>query len=214
MKKEREKEKSRGPEDKEDGAAAQQEGGGPSLKSQEREFMVLMLQSMQELQRKISDDKEKDKENDIEIVRAGAPELPTLGEWSATEGPITMMGDWLTMLEPAIADLSNSADQWWTLMMEAVSEWYQEHLLLSPLDRTAHRPVPPPQLQERRWQRLERRVASMLMHAIPTAQKEELVAGKNLGTFAIMSHLQILYQPGGLGEKETILRNLEAPPKR
>ena len=26
-----------------------------------------------------------------------------------------------------------------------------------------------------------------------------------------MAHLQIIYQPGGLGEKETILRNLESP---
>ena len=28
-----------------------------------------------------------------------------------------------------------------------------------------------------------------------------------------MAHLQILYQPGGLGEKEIILRNLESPPE-
>lgn len=67
-----------------------------------------------------------------------------------------------------------------------------------------------------RWQRLERRVSSMpsmLLRAVPEAQKEELVAGKNLSAFAIMAHLQILYQPGGLGEKETILRNLESPPE-
>ena len=35
--------------------------------------------------------------------------------------------------------------------------------------------------------------------------------GKNLSTFSIMAHLQMIYQPGGLGEKETILRNLESP---
>ena len=53
----------------------------------------------------------------------------------------------------------------------------------------------------------------MLLKAVPETQKEELIAGKNLGAFAIMAHLQILYQPGGLGEKETILWNLESPPE-
>ena len=33
----------------------------------------------------------------------------------------------------------------------------------------------------------------MLLKAVPEAQKEELVAGKDLGAFAIMAHLQILY---------------------
>ena len=84
-------------------------------------------------------------------------------------------------------------------------------MLLSPLERAGHRPVAPEELQQKRWQRLERRVASLLLKAIPTSQKEELVAGKSISTFSIMAHLQVIYQPGGLGEKETILRNLESP---
>ena len=195
----------------EDGAGARQEAaGGSSTKPQEMEFMMLMLQSMQELQRKISEDKES--RDGMEVVRTGAPDLPVLADWSPGEGPIAM-GDWLTMLEPAIADLSESSEEWWSQLMTAVKTWYAEHVLLSPLERTAHRPVPPAQLQQRKWQRLERRVASMLLKAVPEAQKEELVAGKNLSAFAIMAHLQILYQPGGLGEKEMVLRNLESPPE-
>eukprot|EP00435_Cladocopium_sp_Y103_P038530 s827_g10.t1 len=197
---------------KEDGARAQQDQAGPgtSTKPQEMEFMMLMLQSMQELQRKITDDREA--KDGVEVVRTGAPDLPQLGEWSSTEGPI-MMGDWLTMLEPAIADLSESSEEWWSELIKAVQSWYGDHMKLSPLERTSHRPVPPVQLQQKKWQRLERRVASMLLKAVPESQKEELVAGKSLSAFAIMAHLQILYQPGGLGEKETILRNLEMPPE-
>ena len=184
--------------------------GGQSTRKQEMEFMVLMLQSMQELQRKMSEDR--DGRDGIEVVRTGAPDLPVLSEWTPTEGPIAM-GDWLTLLEPAMADLSESSEEWWSELMQAVQSWYSEHVLLSPLERAGHKPVPPPHLQQRKWQRLERRVASMLLKAIPEAQKEELVAGKNLGAFAIMAHLQILYQPGGLGEKEIIIRNLESPPE-
>ena len=61
--------------------------------------MMLMLQSVQEPQRKISEDKES--KDGVEVVRTGAPDLPTLGERTATDGPIPMM-DWLTTLEPAI----------------------------------------------------------------------------------------------------------------
>ena len=35
----------------------------------------------------------------------------------------------------------------------------------------------------------------MLLKAVPETQKEELIAGKNFGAFAIMAHLQILHQP-------------------
>ena len=70
----------------EDGAGARQDQGG--TRAQELEFMMLMLQSMQELQRKISDDKEN--KDGMEVVRNGAPDLPQLAEWSATDGPLAM----------------------------------------------------------------------------------------------------------------------------
>ena len=50
------------------------------------EFMMLMLQSVQELHRKIRDDKES--KDGVEVVRTGAPDLPTLAEWTSTDGPI------------------------------------------------------------------------------------------------------------------------------
>ena len=126
----------------EDGAAARQGASGStsSTKAQEMEFMMLMLQSVQELQRKISEDKEP--KSEIEVVRAGAPDLPVLQEWTPTEGPIAM-GDWLTMLEPAIADLTETAEEWWKLLMEAVQHWYVQHVAMSPLERTSHRPAAP-----------------------------------------------------------------------
>ena len=103
------------------------------------------------------------------------------GEWTATDGP-TAMGDWLTVLEPAIADLSETSEEWWGELTQAVQVWYAEHMKLSPLERTGHKPVPSLHLQQRRWQRLERRVASMLLKAVPDNQKEELGSIRHHGT--------------------------------
>ena len=141
---------------------------------------------MQELQREITDEKEeKSVAAGVEVVRAGISDLPVLADWTAAEGPI-MMGDWLTLLEPAMADMSSTSEEWWTLMMASVQTWYNQRMLLSAVERASHTPVAPPELQQRRWQRLERRVASLLLKAIPDAQKE-VVAGKNLSTFSIMA---------------------------
>ena len=65
----------------------------------------------------------------------------------------------------------------------------------------------------KQWQRLERQVASLLLRAIPEQQREELVASKRLYVFGILCHLQLVYQPGGLAEKQTLIRNLEDPPE-
>ena len=76
--------------------------------------------SIQELQRKIIDDG-RDTKDGVEVVRSGAPDLPLLAEWSAAEGPIAM-GDWLTTLGPAIADLSETSEEWREALMDEVQK--------------------------------------------------------------------------------------------
>ena len=51
----------------------------------------------------------------------------------------------------------------------------------------------------------------MLIHAVPEAVKDELVAGRKLGAFSILAHLYLTYCPGGVLEKTMLLRNLEDP---
>ena len=123
------------------------------------------------------------------------------------------MGDWLALLEPAISDLSTTSEVWWGEMVAQVQQWYQDHIKMAPLERAAHEPQAPMTLQIKKWQRLERRVASMLLAAVPEQQREELVASKRLNVFSILCHLQLTYQPGGLGEKQTLLQNIESPPE-
>ena len=190
------------------------EGAGRQTTAEpsQMELLMLMMQNMQEIQKHMLNRDDHGASNGVEVVRSGAMDLPKLAEWDSQERPLKM-GDWMALLEPAVSDLSNSSELWWTEMVREVQLWYQQHLQMAPLDRAAHDMVAPQALQMKKWQRLERRMASMLLAAVPDQQREELVAAKRLSVFSILCHLQLTYQPGGLGEKQTLLHNIESPPE-
>ena len=54
-------------------------------------------------------------------------ELPRLGEPTAESGPIDL-GDWMIIIEPLLADLSDSSAEWWQLMVTEAKEWYARYL--------------------------------------------------------------------------------------
>ena len=53
----------------------------------------------------------------------------------------------------------------------------------------------------------------MLLQAVPEGVRDELVAGRKVGVFSILTHLFLTYCPGGVMEKQMLLRNLEEPPE-
>ena len=151
----------------------------PTAEDQRNQIPLLMLQGMQDMHKKLMDKEESGSVAGVEVVRSGVQDLPVLGEWDPAEAPLRM-GDSLALLEPAMADLSTSSETWWQTMMEEVTEWYQSHIKMPPLERAAHEPVIPDSLMKKQWQRLERRVASLLLRSIPEQQREELVSSKRL----------------------------------
>ena len=92
------------------------------------------------------------------------------------------------------------------MLSKEAGERYNAHLTPPPNDRVSHEAVPSKDLSQAKWARLERRVSSMLLMAVTQTVREELVA--------ILCHLMVRYQPGGLAEKELILRQLESPAGR
>ena len=171
------------------------------------QLMAKMMEGMTNLQKQIMDGKENEPEN----VRSNL-ELPQLTEWSASSGPVDL-SDWLCVIEPLMADLSNSSSEWWTTVMKEAQSWYEAHLRLQPLDRVSHDPQASPVLAQKKWVRLERRASSMLLMSVPKSLREELISTKRVSVLSIICHLMMLYQPGGLAEKELILRQLESPPE-
>ena len=59
--------------------------------------------------------------------------------------------------------------------------------------------------------RLEGRVTSMLLAALPSSIKSDIIANRKLTAASIMLEVMKRFQPGGLGEKSGLLRALTAP---
>ena len=195
---------------KEEGPRGQQEKGG-DFNSQSMELMFLMVQSMRDLQKKIQDGKGEDGSvMGVEVVRSGAPDLPDLLPWASGTGPL-QLGDWMLLLNPIISDLTTTSHDWWNQMTKEVEAWYQRHISMSPLDRLNHGFAVPESLQQPRWQRLERRVFTMPMKAIPEGCKEELVAARRLDVYGVLTYLYTAYCPSGVAEKQHLLKSLEDP---
>ena len=89
---------------------------------------------------------------------------------------------------------------------------YKVWVSSSPIDRLRVEPVVSEDLLQRKWARVNLRVCSMLMAALPMPIRSDVIACKgNLSTPAILFRLHTTYQPGGGSEKAAILKNLREP---
>ena len=67
----------------------------------------------------------------VESVKPGTTTLVELPEVSTT-APIDLQ-DWLTAVEPAMGDLSDSSSSWWTTLLEEAQSWYLKYQQMPPL---------------------------------------------------------------------------------
>jgi len=187
------------------------ETSGPREVDPTVQVMLKLMQGMQEMQRRMieKDEKEEGAMRGVEFVR-GQHELPKLPEWHPGTAPIDL-NDWMVLIEPVMADLTQTSQAWWELLLAEARSWYDAHVKKTPLERLAHDPEPSDELSKKKWGRLEKRASTMLLMSIPEAQREEMVATKQTSAMKIVCKLLTIYQPGGLAEKEVILRALESP---
>ena len=141
------------------------------------QVMLSLMQSMQEMQKRLLDAKTGGHDEDrdeVEWVRGGNVSLPRLPEWSATTGPIDF-ADWINLLEPQMSDLTRTSSEWWSRFVTEARGWYDDHLRLPPLQRMSHEPQPSKDLDQAKWNRLEKRASTMLLASLPESTREELV---------------------------------------
>ena len=170
-----------------------------------------MTENMKELQRKCQEDREDGGSvRGIDLARNGVQDLPPLPAWSSSQSPL-QLSDWLLLIEPVVSDLTATAETWWKTLLKEAEEWYQAHMQMSPLERLQHGHGPPLSLVQEKWQRLERRMSTMMFQAIPDQVREELVSTRRMTVFAIVTHLYVVYCPGGISEKQNLLKNFEEP---
>ena len=110
-----------------------------------------------------------------------------------------------------MADLSDTSQEWWELMLKHTKSWYDKYMTEPPMQRLLLTPTAPLEVSNGKWRRVERRAVTLLMKALPDQVKEELIATKSLDVFSLVCRLMLLYQRGGVAERSSILKNLEQP---
>ena len=141
-----------------------------------------------------------------ESVRA--VELPALQELSESEiGPL-IAGDWLTTIGPFLRDISASSSLWWDEVLNVAGALYRVWLNSEPMERLRLVAVTPPAFQRPPWLRIEQRGSVALLKAVPESLRSELVSQREVGSVSIVFKVLRVYQPGGLGERTTLLKQL------
>ena len=136
--------------------------------------------------------------------------LPTLPKPDSRDASLDA-GDWLIQLEPLIGDLSKNASVWWHRTIGVISDRYSQWLHADPLTRLR---IGPPSKRElpAGFERLDQRVTSLLLQAVPASIKNEVVATRELSTAGILYRVFRTYQPGGSNERSKLLDDLTTVP--
>eukprot|EP00435_Cladocopium_sp_Y103_P062154 s1305_g23.t1 len=134
-------------------------------------------------------------------------DLPPLPGIKEGELGGVVIGDWLTLISPVMRDLSVSSGAWWEAVLQEAQTAYDMWLHSEPLQRLYISPSVPGECRTT-WARLEQRGQSMLLQALPESLKAEMLAGRITHSVEIIFRVFTRYQPGGLGEKALLLRQL------
>ena len=122
-----------------------------------------------------------------------------------------VLGDWLEMIAPVMRDLSPQAHRWWELVELEAKGYYEQWRVATPMARLQIKPKCQAVEKNPTLQRTEQRGISLLVRAIPSSMRETIVAERLLTSTGILFTLLKNYQPGGRGERTTLLKELSNP---
>ena len=114
----------------------------------------------------------------------------------------------MTTIGPFLRDMSSSSSLWWDEVLRVAGALYRVWLESEPMERLRLMPVSPPAFQVPPWLRIEQRGSVALLKALPESLRSELVAQREVSSIGIMFKVLRVYQPGGLGERTTLLKQL------
>ena len=134
-------------------------------------------------------------------------ELPKLGPVSEPNAAVRA-SDWLYRSALMLRDLSSQSWRWYNRVYEAALKYYHDYQQSDPLTRGLLRPDLPDDLQHHTFARLESRAVSMLLHAVPESVSSQALATRSLSTVGLLFQILKQYQPGGLGERQELLKSL------
>ena len=168
--------------------------------------LQLLVQGMRQLQQ-VHIAKKEGSEHEAPKSGIDLPTMPDLTGDAAVE-----FNDWLYVAEQVVGSLTDNAATWFSMNLKCAREAYARYQVATPLARLAVLPARPTELSNAKWSRLERRVATMLLGAMPKVAKEDAVTHRLHDVASMLFRLHVLFQPGGNAERAAILRHLDGAP--
>ena len=165
--------------------------------------LQLLVQGMRQLQQADLDKKDGPEQ---EVVKGGI-ELPKLPDPHADGG--VEFQDWVYMTEQMVGSLTDKAGTWYMATLACAKEAFMKYQAATPLMRLNIAPVIPVELKARLWERLDRRVLTLILAAMPRQAKEDAVTHRVKTTADALFRLYVLYQPGSSAERAAVLKLLE-----
>ena len=178
--------------------------GNPAL-----DAVLLGVQQLQALQaQNLSSSKKADTP---EQVKTGITAFPKLAPPNPAGGSLEFQ-DWLQLIAGLMGDFLDPSQLWWSGVVQVTKDAYERWVTSSPIERLRVEPDDRPEITEGKWGRVNARACAMLMDALDPVVKADLIARKaNHSASHILFRLYTTYQPGGTGERNLVLSNLQNP---
>ena len=120
--------------------------------------------------------------------------------------------DWMQLIAGLMSDFSDSSQVWWSGVVQVSKDAYDKWVVASPIERLTVEPDERSELTEGKWGRVNARACAMLLDALDPTVKSDIIARKaNQAASQILFRLYTTYQPGGTGERNLVLSNLQNP---
>ncbi|CAE7250766.1 ATG18, partial [Symbiodinium sp. CCMP2456] len=166
------------------------------------DHLHLLVQGMRQLQQLQMNKKD---HSEAEAVK-GSVELTKMPE---PGDAAVEFNDWMYVTEQMLGALTDNASAWFAQCLRCAQEAYSRYQNASALERLSIAPILTEPLKDPKWFRLERRVLSLLLSAMPKAVKEDTITHRIETVAGVLYRLHVIYQPGGTLERTAILKHLE-----
>ena len=183
--------------------------GPPTSGNNVLDAVLLGVQQLQTLQaQQLTSTKKVDAP---ETVKTGIIAFPKLAPPDPAGGSLEFQ-DWMQLLAGLMSDFSDSSQVWWSGVVQVSKDAYDKWVVASPIERLTVEPDERSELTEGKWGRVNARACAMLLDALDPTVKSDIIARKaNQAASQILFRLYTTYQPGGTGERNLVLSNLQNP---
>ena len=141
----------------------------------------------------------------------GSVELPKMPE-PYQDGSAVAFLEWVYETGQIIGSITDRASGWWERTLALSLEAYRTFQAAAPLDRLKVEVAPDLEIDDPKWFRMEKRVMTLLLQAMPATIKNEITILRIGKVKACIFKLYTVYAPGGTSERASLIRQLETLP--